>query len=85
MLMRQIAEEMRRPRGRPPIRSDEETRGLMIEAARQEFQANGYAATCMKTTWRKSNTRTHGLSATVPQVLWTNAWIKDTMVPGASS
>ena len=57
----------------------------MIDQAMQEFQANGYAATCMKTTWRKSNTRTHGLSATVPQVLWTNAWIKDTTVPGASS
>jgi hypothetical protein len=31
-----------------PIRSDEETRSLMIEAAMHEFQANGYAATCMK-------------------------------------
>jgi AcrR family transcriptional regulator len=47
MHMGQIAEEMRRRRGRPPIRSDEETRHLIIEAARQEFQANGFAATCM--------------------------------------
>lgn len=37
----------RRPRGRPQIRSDEETRQLLIEAAAQQFQANGYAGTNM--------------------------------------
>jgi len=30
---------VRRPRGRPQIRPDAETRRLIIEAARQEFQA----------------------------------------------
>jgi AcrR family transcriptional regulator len=45
--MVQIAEQTRRPRGRPPIRSDEETRHLVIEAAAQEFEANGYAGACM--------------------------------------
>ena len=43
--MVQIAEQVRRTRGRPPIRSDEETRRLLIEAAAAEFQANGYAGT----------------------------------------
>lgn len=37
----------RRPRGRPQIRSDEETRQLAIEAAVKAFTANGYAASNM--------------------------------------
>jgi AcrR family transcriptional regulator len=37
----------RRSRGRPQIRSDEDTRHLIVEAARHEFQTNGYAATTM--------------------------------------
>jgi AcrR family transcriptional regulator len=45
--MVQIAEQTRRPRGRPPTRSDEETRHLVIEAAAQEFEADGYAGACM--------------------------------------
>ena len=45
--MVQIAEQTRRPRGRPPTRSDEETRQLVIEAAAEEFEANGYAGACM--------------------------------------
>jgi AcrR family transcriptional regulator len=36
-----------RGRGRPPARSDEETRHLIAEAARREFQAHGYAGACM--------------------------------------
>jgi AcrR family transcriptional regulator len=47
MIMVQIAEQTRRSRGRPPLRSDEETRHLLIEAAASEFEANGYAGTCM--------------------------------------
>ena len=39
--MVQIAEQTRRPRGRPQIRCDEDTRRLLIEAARQEFRAKG--------------------------------------------
>ena len=34
---------IKRGRGRPPARSEEETRRLVIEAAAAEFQANGYA------------------------------------------
>jgi len=34
-----------RPRGRPPVRSDEETKQIVIEAARHAFAVEGYAAT----------------------------------------
>lgn len=37
----------RRPRGRPPTRSDEETRGLISDAARQAFMVSGFAGTSM--------------------------------------
>jgi AcrR family transcriptional regulator len=37
----------KRPRGRPPTRTDEETRHLIAEAARHEFMAHGYAGACM--------------------------------------
>ena len=45
---RQLADEVatseRRGRGRPQLRSDEETRALIYEAARHEFAARGFAA-----------------------------------------
>ncbi len=44
-MVQNASTEARRCRGRPQVRSDEVTRHLIIEAARQEFQANGYAAT----------------------------------------
>jgi AcrR family transcriptional regulator len=47
MIMVQIAEQVRRPRGRPPVRSDEETRHLLIESAGREFGAKGFAGACM--------------------------------------
>ncbi|MGX1317537.1 AcrR family transcriptional regulator [Bradyrhizobium sp. USDA 377] len=34
-----------RPRGRPPVRSDEETKSIVFEAARHAFAGDGYAAT----------------------------------------
>jgi len=43
--MFQNSEQIRRPRGRPQVRSDEETRQLLIAAAAEEFQTNGYAGT----------------------------------------
>jgi AcrR family transcriptional regulator len=43
--MGQIQETVRRSRGRPQIRSDEETLVLLIDAADREFQLNGYAGT----------------------------------------
>jgi AcrR family transcriptional regulator len=45
--MVQIQQSVKRPRGRPQVRSDENTRQVIIEAAAKEFQANGYAATCI--------------------------------------
>ncbi|WP_296706070.1 TetR/AcrR family transcriptional regulator [Rhodoblastus sp.] len=40
--MAAIANETCRGRGRPQIRADEATLGLIVQAAREEFQANGY-------------------------------------------
>jgi AcrR family transcriptional regulator len=37
----------KRGRGRPPVRSDDETRHLLIEAAAKEFQLRGFAAAGM--------------------------------------
>jgi AcrR family transcriptional regulator len=64
--MVQIAEQVRRPRGRPPIRSDEETRALVIDAARHEFQANGYAATCMNDVAQRAGVSTKTMYRLIP-------------------
>jgi AcrR family transcriptional regulator len=64
--MGQIAEQVRRPRGRPPLRSDEETLGVIIEAARQEFQANGYAATCMNDVAQRAGVSTKTMYRLIP-------------------
>lgn len=45
--MSQIEAVDKRPRGRPPTRTDEETRHLIADAARREFTLKGYAGTCM--------------------------------------
>lgn len=55
---RNEADEPRRTRGRPPLRSDEETRALIIEAARQEFFASGFAATNMEAVARQAGVST---------------------------
>jgi len=47
MIVVQNAELVRRPRGRPPVRSDDETRRVVLEAAGHEFRSKGYAATSM--------------------------------------
>ena len=47
MNVRQNRPATRRPRGRPQLRPDEETRQLVIAAARQEFLAKGYAGASM--------------------------------------
>jgi AcrR family transcriptional regulator len=60
------AEQTRRPRGRPPMRSDDETRRLMIEAAAQEFQANGYAATCMNDVAQRAGVSTKTMYRLIP-------------------
>ena len=47
-------EEARRGRGRPQQRSDEETRVVILEAARYEFSHTGYAATGMESVARRA-------------------------------
>jgi AcrR family transcriptional regulator len=64
--MRQIQNGVSRPRGRPPIRSDDDTRGLILEAASREFQANGYAATCMNSVARSAGISTKTLYRLIP-------------------
>jgi AcrR family transcriptional regulator len=64
--MRQIQNTVSRPRGRPPIRSDDDTRRLIIEAARQEFQANRYAATCMSSVAQRAGISTKTLYRLIP-------------------
>jgi AcrR family transcriptional regulator len=66
MIMLQIAEQVRRTRGRPPIRSDEETRRLLIEAAAEEFQANGYAGTCMAAVAQRAGVSTKTVYRLIP-------------------
>ena len=56
----------RRSRGRPPLRSDEETRALIYEAARSEFAATGFAATNMDDVARRAGISTKTLYRLVP-------------------
>ena len=60
------AAEPQRGRGRPRVRSDEETRALIFEAARQEFAASGYAATCMEDIARHAGISTKTLYRLLP-------------------
>ena len=53
--------EVRRGRGRPQARCDEETRGVIFEAARHEFAASGYAATSMDSVARRAGVSTKTL------------------------
>ena len=64
--MREIQNGVNRPRGRPPIRSDDDTRRLILEAAAQEFQANGYAATCMNDVAQSAGISTKTLYRLIP-------------------
>jgi AcrR family transcriptional regulator len=58
--------EQQRGRGRPQLRSDEETRDIIFEAARHEFAGNGYAATSMETVARRAGVSTKTLYRLVP-------------------
>ena len=64
--MVEIAEQTRRRRGRPQIRSDEDTRKLLIEAARQEFQVNGYAGTCINDVAQRAGVSTKTMYRLIP-------------------
>jgi AcrR family transcriptional regulator len=64
--MVEIQESVRRPRGRPQIRCDEDTRQLIIEAAAKEFQAKGYAATCISDVAQRAGVSTKTLYRLIP-------------------
>jgi AcrR family transcriptional regulator len=58
--------EVRRGRGRPQARCDEETRTIIFEAARHEFAASGYAATSMESVARRAGVSTKTLYRLIP-------------------
>lgn len=58
--------EVRRGRGRPQARCDEETRAVIFEAARHEFAASGYAATSMDSVARRAGISTKTLYRLIP-------------------
>ena len=58
--------EVRRGRGRPQARCDEDTRALIFEAARHEFAASGYAATSMDSVARRAGVSTKTLYRLIP-------------------
>jgi len=58
--------EERRGRGRPQARPDDETRAVILEAARQEFAASGYAATSMEGVARRAGVSTKTLYRLIP-------------------
>src|SRR5215813_1502271 len=58
--------EERRGRGRPQARPDEETRTVILDAARQEFAASGYAETSMESVARRAGVSTKTLYRLIP-------------------
>src|SRR5882724_8816529 len=60
------AAEPQRGRGRPQLRSDEETRAIIFETARHEFARNGYAATSMDNVARSAGMSTKTLYRLIP-------------------
>jgi AcrR family transcriptional regulator len=56
----------RRPRGRPPVRSDEATLRLIVDAAAQEFRAHGFARTCVDAVARRAGVSSRTLYRLVP-------------------
>jgi len=56
----------KRPRGRPQTRPDEETRQLIIAAARQEFHTNGYAGASMARVAERAGVSTKTMYRLIP-------------------
>jgi AcrR family transcriptional regulator len=55
-----------RQRGRPQVRPDEETRQLIIAAAREEFHANGYAGASMVRVAERAGVSTKTMYRLIP-------------------
>jgi AcrR family transcriptional regulator len=66
MIMVKIAEQVRRPRGRPPTRSHEETRRILVEAAAAEFEAKGYAETSLADVAQRAGVSTRTVYRLIP-------------------
>ena len=64
--MVQNAEEARRSRGRPQLRPDCDSQRLVIEAAREEFLANGYEAASMAAVAQRAGVSTRTLYRLIP-------------------
>ncbi|MET4482098.1 TetR/AcrR family transcriptional regulator [Bradyrhizobium sp. F1.13.3] len=58
--------EVRRGRGRPQARPDDETRAIILQSARHEFASNGYAATGMESVARRAGVSTKTLYRLIP-------------------
>ena len=58
--------EPRRARGRPQVRCDAETRTVILEAARQEFAASGFASTSIENVARRAGVSTKTLYRIIP-------------------
>lgn len=61
-----LATGARRGRGRPQLRSDEETRALIFAAARREFAASGFAGSNMENVARAAGISTKTLYRLIP-------------------
>ena len=55
-----------RGRGRPRLRSDDETRTIIFDAARHEFAVSGFAATNMDSVARRAGISTKTLYRLIP-------------------
>jgi len=66
MVENALAEPARRSRGRPRVRSDEETRALIVEAAGEEFEANGFGGTSMVAVAQRAGVSTKTLYRLIP-------------------
>src|SRR6201986_485794 len=58
--------DVRRCRGRPQARPDEETRAILLEAARREFASSGFAASSMESVARRAGVSTKTLYRLIP-------------------
>jgi AcrR family transcriptional regulator len=55
-----------RGRGRPQVRTDDETRAVILDAARREFASSGYAATSIESVARRAGVSTKTLYRLIP-------------------
>jgi AcrR family transcriptional regulator len=56
----------KRPRGRPQVRPDEETRQLIVSAAREEFHTNGYERASMVGVAQRAGVSTKTMYRLIP-------------------